>query len=145
MPLVKSDENIDKEILLVEYQKAQDSAQHHASMSWTATSIIWAASLVLIGFVYNNLTDSKLALLLTFICVLGTLLIIIVNLMVISLEKTMKSKYRRCKEIEKVLAMKQHTEIESSGISFRVFYNIITLLFIAVWSSSVWFIWLGNS
>ena len=38
--------NIDNQSLLVEYQAAQDSAQHHDSLVWTTTGIIWGAGLV---------------------------------------------------------------------------------------------------
>jgi len=145
MALEQPGKDFDKEVLLIEYQKTQDSAQHHVSMSRTATNIMWAASLVLFGFVYNNLTDSKLSLLSTFICTLGIILSITVNMMDISLEKVVKQKYRRCKDIEDLLGMKQHSKLLSSGVPFRMFYNGITLLFVIMWSSTLWFIWCGNS
>ena len=41
----------DKEVLLVEYQAAQESAQHHDNLVWTVTALIWGGMLVLLEMV----------------------------------------------------------------------------------------------
>jgi len=40
----------DKEVLLVEYQAAQESAQHHDNLIWTVTALIWGGMFVLFWF-----------------------------------------------------------------------------------------------
>jgi hypothetical protein len=45
----------DLQALLVEYDKAQDSAQHHDSLVWTSVSFIFGGMLVLLRFVLNSL------------------------------------------------------------------------------------------
>src|SRR5438093_874597 len=57
-----------RQVLLVEYQKAQDSAEHHDSLVWNITSLNWVGSAVLMGFVLNGIdaqltTSHKVALL----------------------------------------------------------------------------------
>ena len=37
------------EQLLVEYQAAQTSAEHHDGLIWSISGVVWAASLVLLG------------------------------------------------------------------------------------------------
>ncbi len=49
------------QILLVEYQTAQDSAEHHDALLWNVTAIIWGANLVLIGFVLQSIGRTELA------------------------------------------------------------------------------------
>lgn len=39
-----------REALLVEYQKTQDSAQHHDVLVWSITSLNWIGSALLMGF-----------------------------------------------------------------------------------------------
>lgn len=55
----------DRDALLVEYQAAQDSAQHHDLLVWNITSILWASSLVLLGLVLTAMRQSGLEWLLT--------------------------------------------------------------------------------
>lgn len=62
--------------LLVEYQAAQDSAHHHDNMLWSTTSIMWGASLLVIGFVLQHLEDATLRPLITALSVLGLVLAI---------------------------------------------------------------------
>ena len=46
--------------LLVEYEKAQDSAQHHDTLVWTVVSFIFSGMLVLLGFVVSSLDKPQL-------------------------------------------------------------------------------------
>jgi hypothetical protein len=45
----------DLQALFLEYDKAQDSAQHHDTLLWTSVSFIFGGMLVLLGFVLNSL------------------------------------------------------------------------------------------
>ena len=44
-----------EQALLVEYEKAQDSAQHHDGIVWSVISMTWAAEMVLLGFVVSSI------------------------------------------------------------------------------------------
>ena len=44
-----------REVLLGEYQMAQDSAQHHDILVWNITSLNWIGSAVLMGFVLSGI------------------------------------------------------------------------------------------
>ena len=47
-------QNSNRSALLVEYQAAQDSAQHHDNQMWSASSVIWGGNLVLLGLVFSS-------------------------------------------------------------------------------------------
>jgi hypothetical protein len=42
-------------VLLVEYGKAQDSAEHHDNLVWSIASLNWVGSAVLLGFVFGTI------------------------------------------------------------------------------------------
>ncbi len=95
----------------VEYQQAQDSAQHHDNLVWTTTSIIWAGNLVLLGLILglivkdNNVDTtsqvfSSLRPLFIILGALGILLSLFVWSMQLQFGKIRNFKYKRCKEIE---------------------------------------------
>ena len=68
----------EREVLLVEYQAAQSSAQHHDQLVWTVTSIVWGSNLVLLG-VIPAIPDGVYAYLIKLgFCVLGPSLIVFV-------------------------------------------------------------------
>jgi hypothetical protein len=125
---------IDKDILLVEYQAAQNSAQHHDTLVWTVTSIIWSGTLVLFGFMLNNI-DKKTDYLCLYVVlsILGVLLIVAVMLFTFQFHSIKCQKYKRCKQIELQLAMHQHRDLKYPLKFQSIFYVIITLLFIVIW------------
>jgi hypothetical protein len=87
------------EALLVEYQSAQDSAQHHDNLVWTTTGIIWGSSLILLGFVITSLNTPPLKLVITASSILGLLLCIYVWLAALQFASVRNQKYSRCKKI----------------------------------------------
>ena len=67
-----------EENLRVEYQAAQDSAQHHDTIAWTLTSVMWGGSLVLMGLSLGVLKETSLRTLVIILAILGILLTIVV-------------------------------------------------------------------
>lgn len=131
----------DKEVLLVEYQAAQESAQHHDNLVWTVTTIIWGGTLVLFGFVLGGLDKPNLQLILTFLSILGIALTIGVWGFALQLNSVKRQKYRRCKDIEELLGMCQHQELKYATGSQRIVYAIVAMNFIIVWLIVFWIVW----
>lgn len=108
-----------RQVQLVEYQKAQDSAEHHDGLFWTVTSLNWVGSAVLMGFVLGALgshpSPSHRAALVA-ISLVGILLSLFVWRWARQFRALKKAKYRRCQEIERQLTeagfeMRQHTQV----------------------------------
>jgi len=122
-------------ILLVEYGKAQDSAEHHERLGWQARSILWASSFLLIG--YSFTTDWP-PLVVAPIAGLGILLVCLARVWDWRLGKTKQAKYNRCKEIERRLGMAQHSSTQRDCWK-RTFAWIITVILVATWGLRVAF------
>lgn len=45
----------DHQALMLEYEKAQDSAEHHDSLGWTSVSFVFGGMLVLLGFALGSM------------------------------------------------------------------------------------------
>jgi hypothetical protein len=125
-----------RDVLLVEYQKAQDSAEHHDDLVWSITALNWVGSAVLMGFVLSGLTDShpswghKIALL--SIAFVGFGLSVCVWRWARQVGAMRNHKYGRCKEIEQSLGMRQHTEAPWRGRQRRE-YSFLMSAFLATW------------
>jgi hypothetical protein len=104
-----------REVLLVEYQKAQDSAEHHDRLVWTVTSLNWVGSAVLMGFVLSALgsdrapSGSYKAALIA-ISGIGIVLSCLVWRWARQFRRFKNVKYARCKEIEVLFDMEQHSK-----------------------------------
>jgi uncharacterized membrane protein len=125
----------DLQSLLVEYQAAQDSAQHHDNQVWTTTGIIWGAGLILIGFVVQSIGDARLKLPVVAVCILAILMLIYLWVMAFQLNSVKNQKYTRCKEIESILNLEQHTRLRYKKRSGRFFYSLVMVVFIGTWIS----------
>ena len=123
----------DNQAFLIEYQAAQDSAQHHDALVWTTTGIIWGAGLVLIGFVIQNMNDPRLKLSIIATCGLAILLLVYLWVMALQLGSVRNQKYARCKEIESIFHFTQHSKLRYANRSGRIFYGIVMVVFIATW------------
>jgi hypothetical protein len=123
----------DHERLAIEYQKAQDSAEHHDNLLWTVTSIIWAGNLVLLGLVLDSIKNIDLRIVLIILSVFGILLVISMFLIAILLGNVKRQKYKRCKELEEILGFKQHKELKYPNCLQTLLYFFITIIFIIVW------------
>jgi len=121
-------------VLLVEYQASQASAQHHDQLVWTATSIIWASNLVLLGFILKSPVTLMGMIVSLTLCLLGIILITFVWIAQAQWRFVRKQKYDRCKIIEEELGMKQHREtVWPVGSQTRI-YRIIMILFVVAWT-----------
>jgi len=124
--------------LRVEYQAAQDSAQHHDSLVWSVTSVIWGGSLILMGFILAASKEDSLRPVLIVLSLLGIVLTIGVWAFALQLNAVKRHKYARCKEIEAVLHLRQHSTLRWASGSQRVVYGIIMVLFLAAWAVILW-------
>lgn len=131
----------DKEVLLVEYQAAQESAQHHDNLVWTVTALIWGGMLVLFGFIIGNLDNASLRLILILLSIIGIALTIAVLVFMLQYNSVKRQKYQRCKTIELLLGMRQHNELKYSPGSQKIIYNIVTILFVIAWFIVFWLAW----
>lgn len=141
--IAKVDKNKDKDILLVEYQAAQESAQHHDNLIWTTTTIIWSVTLILFGFVIDNLNNPNNRIILTFLSILGIFLTAAIFVFVLQFNSIKRQKYDRCKAIEKILDMYQHRKLEYPKGVQTVVYLIITHFFIIAWLIILWTVWVS--
>ena len=131
----------DKEVLLVEYQAAQESAQHHDNLVWTVTALIWGGMLVLFGFILGNLDNTSLRLILILLSIIGIALTIAVLVFTFQYNSVMRQKYQRCKTIELLLGMRQHNELKYTPGLQKIIYNIISILFVIAWFVVFLLVW----
>jgi hypothetical protein len=117
------------------YQLSQESAEHHDSMLWEATYIIWGSTALLLGFVLEAIRQEPL------LCLVTALLSIFLTVMVwritLSFVKVRNFKYNICKQIETSLGMrwKPHSDLDShspKGVQNK-WYNATTFFFVVVW------------
>jgi len=88
------------DVFLTEYQKAQDSAEHHDSLLWTMISIVWAGNLVLIGLVMSTIGVHQDKLLATLLAFLGFVLLVAACVLAFLFASVKNQKYERCKTLE---------------------------------------------
>ena len=140
MPVVDSQSTLtieQREVFLVEYQAAQDSAQHHDNLVWTITSLNWVGSAVLIGFVLGKIDDAspllaKYSLLpITFV---GMALTGCVWLWAYQMRGVKLAKYMRCQALERILGMEQHSKLTYKASSQTKTYGLLMALFLLVWA-----------
>ena len=121
--------------LLIEYQCAQDSAQHHDNLVWQITYTLLGANLILLGFVINQIKEvSGLQVIFVLLSVLGILSNVFVLMCVEPLAQLKIFKYNRCKEIENIFGFKQHTDVEWESRYHRNALICFIFFFIVTWS-----------
>ena len=130
----------DHKKLDVEYQAAQASAEHHDQLAWTLYSILWGASLVLLGFALSSSDDLKFPLLLTVVALLGVILIICVWVAAADLNSIKRQKYKRCKALEPDLGFEQHSKLVYTG-RISTITAVINVLIIVTWLAVVGYAW----
>ena len=144
----KKEEIPSRKELLIEYQEAQSSAEHHDNLGWSATASFWIGSLILLGFVINligheeNVKNNYIKALSTVICAFGVFLTIAVWYIAIKLRDIKRQKYIRCQNIETILGFKQHIFLKYSFGKLSCIYSFIMFLFLAVWIVTIVIIWL---
>jgi hypothetical protein len=124
----------ERSILLCEYQAAQASAEHHDGIIWVVTSIIWGASLVLLGLAVDHAAKPELRLHIVGLALLAIFLHCFL-LRVHSQFRTLKNqKYERCKAIEgRLKYMSHHIAVGHKQESQTIWYRMIQFLFILAW------------
>lgn len=98
----------EREILLVEYEKSQDSAEHFDKTFWNVTSIFIAASFLLLGLAASKPLSDLSQPSQQMICIFGLSIMIVLVFISFDFIRYNRLKYKRCKEIEGLLGMKQH-------------------------------------
>lgn len=122
----------DRDTLRLEYQKTQDSAQHHGSMSLSAYNLTYAGSFILLGLVVNNVKGIPISLLIP-VCGLGIYFCLVALITDRKLSIIEVQKYNRCKELERELGMKQHSTLNIPGPKLTNLYRWMSMCFVAVW------------
>jgi hypothetical protein len=128
-----------REALLVEYECAQNSGQHHDGLVWTVSNMLWGISVVLFGFIVTMpdkekvLKNGWLVALLVAACFTGFSLVFLAAQFSGQFRRVKKVKYDRCKDIERLLSMKQHTTTPD----FKGFQRQ-TYLFVTIWLCALW-------
>ena len=121
----------------MEYQKAQDSAEHHDKLLWQMTSMFWAGNLVLLGFIINCLKDNtqnfSFKIILAIICALGAILMIFMEVFGYSFGCIRRQKYQRCREIELKLGLRQHLNLNCQEYGQTILYFLISMSFVFIW------------
>lgn len=98
-----------EQILLVEYGKAQDSAEHHDTLLWAAISLIVTGMGALVGFSLRASPAAGRPADKLFFAICGLVLSVLLCFFVWTFAALRNQKYKRCKEIEFRLGMEQHS------------------------------------
>ncbi len=125
-----------REAYLVEYQKTQDSAQHHDTLVWSITSLNWVGSALLMGFVLSGLGTAKSIpqkVALIVVSLVGIVLAMLVWCWARQMRGVKVAKYERCKELEALFGMKQHTALTYEVGSHARTYGFLMGLFLFAW------------
>jgi|GEM_PF-1593372 len=125
---------VSKESNLLEYEMAQNSAQHHDNLLWSVSTLTWGASSVLLGFVLNNLSNSQQGTILLLFCVLGSLIILCSWFFTLQFRSIRNQKYARCLELEPILGFNQHTNLKHKKGSQTTLYSAVMALFLLTWA-----------
>ena len=132
-----------EEALLVEYQKAQDSAEFHERIAWQARSILWAANFGLSGYVATSGANKYVV---SVLALLGSFLLIMQMLVWDKFLSRIKcDKYKRCQRIEKLFKMHNHRNTEKLWKKKRLQRSlwIIVCVLILLWIALAAYAWLG--
>jgi hypothetical protein len=130
------EERIKREVRLIEYQKAQDSAEHHNNIMWTLINVGIGFSLTILYLAYTNL-EILIKLILLFI---GSFALFYFSFIIESSNEMKNKKYDICKQIEKEHNfIGQNNSIENLKISkmidgmkiFRLMKATLWILYVA--------------
>jgi hypothetical protein len=136
-------------LALFEYQQAQDSAHHHDRISWLVASILWGASILLLGTVLRTPLTAQVRPLVTTVGFLGILIMLATWITTLRLNDIKKKKYARCRQIEEALEkmgdgqgaplfrISQHRDMEKDYPKGRLTFvrTLVTWLIIVAWAT----------
>ncbi len=102
------------EVLLNEYERAQDVAQHSDAVFWEITAITWGANTLMLGFVLEAISDCKARLLIEVTAVLGMVLSALPAATYHSGKIGQRISFQACRDIEARLQTfaRLHTNID---------------------------------
>jgi hypothetical protein len=93
------EDKIKREVRLVEYQKAQDSAEHHNNLVWTLTNLGIGLSLIIL---YVSWTDKSIdSYIKEGLLFIGCLIFMYFSSIIENSNKKKNEKYKLCQDIEK--------------------------------------------
>lgn len=107
-----------EDIKLIEYQKAQDSAEHFDTMIWTLISIGIVASIIIFHIFWTDRPENIVYALIMLIS--GAFIIYYFSFLIEKANQIKIMKYDRCKDIEKDLGLKQHIEVNDLSLSRKL-------------------------
>ncbi len=114
----------------IEYQKAQDSAEHHNTMIWTLMSLGIALSLWILHISWTRKDlDPLYSLIILFF---GAYILFYFSYLIEKANKIKKLKYDICKDIEDEFDFfaKQHKKSNSKGSGIKLFTTIKIVIFL---------------
>jgi hypothetical protein len=122
-----------QDVLLVEYQKAQDSAEHHDRLLWVVVGLLVSAIAALFAIPPGHRQPHDSLWMRLYPPVLGILLTFLLSYFVYSFASFRRQKYERCKAIERILGMEQHLKLKSPQPGQRHVVYGLSFLFLLVW------------
>lgn len=117
-------------ILLEEYGKTQESAQHHDTLLWTVVGILFSGIAALFGFALQYFDGEHPKWQFGLIAILGMLSSALISFFVASFAGIRKQKYCRCRQIERRLVMRNHLGLKRWYPQRAVMYTISGLFFL---------------
>jgi MFS family permease len=126
-----------RDAILIEYQKAQDSAEHHDGRVANVTNL-WVGTAILMGFVLSALTTGHAAhdhrWVLFLIALVGIALTVMAWIWSERANALKKLKYQRCQFLEEQLGLRQNRMADKPpSWQGDYAYRILIALFIAAW------------
>jgi hypothetical protein len=116
--------------ILSEYEKAQDSAEHHNNMIWTLTALGIVGSLIILHIFWTNRPNILYSILMLF---MGALILFYFSYLVEGAHSKKIIKYKVCQEIERDYGfIGQNLRVEDKRIftgGIKIFRTIIMLIF----------------
>ncbi len=117
--------------LIAEYRTSKASAETHLSLIWQATNIMWAANMVLIGFVVNALDKPATQRLVPAIAIFAILILLGSTQFTSYYRAVALHEYTRCNELEGKLGMIRTSIIPSRGL--HLIYLSMNGILVSVW------------
>jgi hypothetical protein len=100
--LREQDERREK-LALITYQQAQQSAEHHDTLLWEVTYIVWGSTTLLLGFVLEAIkTQPRLCFVTAVLSIFVTIMVLVLAL---SFRKVRNVRWKTCHQIESDLGM----------------------------------------
>lgn len=109
----ESEKQVDQKILLVEYEKAQDSAEHHDQLLWIVVGLLMTGMAGLLAIQPGDRTPCESLWTRFYPPVLGITVSGLLFYFIYSFRSIRRQKYERCKVIESLLGMEQHSKLKS--------------------------------